>query len=317
MRPNGNKYQFRIRAALASTTQLMVPQEEMLLWAEGPEHCVKLLPYQGATLSEARGVIVRGGDFETEEKARARGAEWLWRLRCLFIYLRQGADLGVGKPTGSASEEGLALLAKQYGVPRVLWDNHGLSTFESEPTPRFARFDAEARKASDATAVHSAIAFAVEARPLTERVTVAYDLTAASMSMSGETRFLTLMMALESLLDRQRRSDEARQLLAGFVDYVRGSSLTPVERDSLANALHSLKWESIRHAGRLYASRLDPKTYAGRAAPVFFQDCYTIRSKLMHGSPPRPSRSDVDPLAAVLEVFVNDLLRTELGLPPE
>lgn len=61
-------------------------------------------------------------------------------------------------------------------------------------------------------------------------------------------------------------------------------------------------------AGRELASSLAEKRYRNMTPPKFFSACYDVRSKLVHGTHPRPSREEVGSLAANLELFVSDLL---------
>jgi hypothetical protein len=44
----------------------------------------------------------------------------------------------------------------------------------------------------------------------------------------------------------------------------------------------------------------------------FFDECYRLRSQLVHGAYPRPSRELVDKTAAQLEVYVGDLIAVRL-----
>ena len=46
----------------------------------------------------------------------------------------------------------------------------------------------------------------------------------------------------------------------------------------------------------------------GLDARKFFKVCYEIRSRLVHGQAPRPTRDEVGAVAAHLENFVGDLL---------
>jgi len=45
---------------------------------------------------------------------------------------------------------------------------------------------------------------------------------------------------------------------------------------------------------------------------TFFTGCYEMRSRLVHGAYPRPSRGEVDRRAAALELFVRDILSLDL-----
>ena len=66
--------------------------------------------------------------------------------------------------------------------------------------------------------------------------------------------------------------------------------------------------ESVGQAGRWLAHTLGKREYMGKTAPAFFSACYELRSRLVHGHMPRPSRDDVDVTAANLELFVGHLL---------
>jgi len=44
------------------------------------------------------------------------------------------------------------------------------------------------------------------------------------------------------------------------------------------------------------------------APAKFFQHCYDLRSRLMHGAHPLPARAEIDLAAANMEVMLSDLL---------
>ena len=53
--------------------------------------------------------------------------------------------------------------------------------------------------------------------------------------------------------------------------------------------------------------------YGGKSAKAFFTDCYKVRSALVHGHFPPPSREQVDGLSADLEHFVGHLISGQLA----
>jgi hypothetical protein len=53
-------------------------------------------------------------------------------------------------------------------------------------------------------------------------------------------------------------------------------------------------------------------TYSGMAPVKFFDHCYQLRSRLVHGQQPFPTSDEVSEVVAQLEVFVSDLLTTHL-----
>ena len=116
------------------------------------------------------------------------------------------------------------------------------------------------------------------------------------------------MVALESLIEPSLRSVEVRDMIESLIGRVRESGLSETEIESVMGSLRGLNQESIGQAGRKLAGTLDPRTYMGLSAVAFFTKCYVLRSKLVHGQHPIPSRQEIDEHAAQLEVFVADLL---------
>jgi hypothetical protein len=117
------------------------------------------------------------------------------------------------------------------------------------------------------------------------------------------------MMALETLLEPAPRSDESKHHINELINITKGSTkLSEKDKSSLTQSLEGLYKESIGKTGRKLAQRLKGNKYMDRNPKNFFSYCYELRSKLVHGSVPRPERNDVDIAAAHLESFVADLL---------
>lgn len=148
---------------------------------------------------------------------------------------------------------------------------------------------------------------------LTARQRVAYDLYAGSFSQTNsDARFVLLVMAVESMLEPKQRTEAAQALVEDFIARVKDSGLHPDEIASLSNTATWLKQESISKTGRRLAATLRPRTYAGEDAVTFFTRCYDLRSRLVHGADPRPSRDEVDLRASRLEHFVSHLVSGSL-----
>jgi len=148
-----------------------------------------------------------------------------------------------------------------------------------------------------------------------EREQLAYDLHSASFSEeNADARFLMLMMALETLIEQESRSEAAVAHLERLIADTRAGDLPPGEVASLAGSLEELaKRESVGSAGRRLARTLGDTEYLpGEPPPVFFTRCYELRSALVHGHYPRADRGEVGGRAAPLEGFVGDLLGAAL-----
>ena len=122
------------------------------------------------------------------------------------------------------------------------------------------------------------------------------------------------MTALEVLIEQGQPSEKVRAHLSSMIQKTGAADLEPREAQLLKSALGELRQrESITRAGRRLAETLGSAVYAEMTSVQFFNRCYSVRSKLIHGTLPLPTRTDVDSLAASLEVFVADLLSAAIG----
>ncbi len=129
---------------------------------------------------------------------------------------------------------------------------------------------------------------------------------------------LALMMAVEVLIEQQPRTPEAQAFVASLIAQTEKSGLPAGDVDSLRISLCRLEKESISAAGRRLAASLGARTYGGQSPSEFFNVSYGIRSRLVHGDPPRPTWTEVNVRAAELERFVAKLLSVPIiGPLPE
>jgi len=118
------------------------------------------------------------------------------------------------------------------------------------------------------------------------------------------------IMAVKSLLQLQPRSAPAIALIDSFLEEVTHSAaLSTKEKNSLSGSLRYQRFHSISEAARaLVSERLGGRRYMKLSPAKYFTECYSVRSRLVHGAEPRPPSEEVGRLAATLEVFVCDLL---------
>ncbi len=305
-------YCFRIRFILGPHVRLDADVPEIALrTTDGPGTVIVKSPVDGETVKQARNMILLGRRYETEEQARADAERWRNALEAAFARLLIGADFGDRAAKGMFTAAGLQWLEAQHGR-RVLNNEHGTMVYECEPQPLFvsSSLDYYVGKPPDRliAAVDAALAAGMSPTP---QQRLAYDLFSSSFfQTSADARFIALMMAFETLLELQPRDKTARKHVDELIRMTRESGLEKCEVDSIVGSLRWLHDESISQAGRRIASSLGDRTYMdGAEDPVaFFNRCYSIRSKLVHGAVPRPTREDVDKRATSLERFVGDLL---------
>jgi len=233
-----------------------------------------------------------------------------------FATIRIGADFGDRAPKGAFTMAGL----ESFGLPgrQNLDDVHGLMVFEGEPAPIFIGMGpATARLSSPHERLVEAMAIAIATGGLSKERQVAYDLFAASFGQrSADARFALLMMALEALIHPAARSDGSRRHVEGLIKATECSMLSKTEVASIQGSLRWLLDESIGQAGRRLAKKLEPRRYNELAPARFFTHCYEIRSRLMHGHHPLPTRDELGLWGAPLEVFVADLISAQEAADP-
>ena len=153
------------------------------------------------------------------------------------------------------------------------------------------------------------MAYAIDTGGLSEARQVSYDLWAASFGQeSAEARFALLMIALEAMIDPDPRSEQCRQHVDFLIRATKNSGLPTSEVASMVGVLNWLRNESIGQAGKNLARTLEPRQYNGMAPAAFFNKCYAVRSRLVHGLLPLPTLEEIGRWASPLQEFVADLL---------
>jgi hypothetical protein len=306
---------FRIRFRLGVTAHIAAAGEELVLASE-EEHGeqVAVRPRdRGTALNDARDLVLVGAGYATAETAEQAAARWVPRLQVALARLHLGADFGLRAPRSGITKHGLRMFEQQVGRP-VVHDAHGrVVVYECDPPPAFVSLGpltAVVGKSADRLVKLMRAAAELDVA-LDERQQLAYDLYSASFfEHNADTRFLTLMMALETLIEQHPRSEAAVGHLRALIDQTRASGMPAAEVTSLVGSLEELAArESVGSAGRRLARKLGDTEYApGESPPKFFTECYALRSALVHGEYPRPERGEVGSRAAALESFVGDLL---------
>jgi len=304
-------YSFRIRLKLPDRLRIGIDSDEWPLTPVNSKPEIALRSkQQGSPIKGTKELVLRGDGYSSEEEARTEGEQLKDVLILAFARLHIGADFGDRASKGWVTHAGLQMLEQQTGK-RVLNDVHGLMTFETEPSPQFVATQAEAVITKGQEKFVQALRLAFELRTkLRPEDHLAFDLFSASFfEPSADARLLMLMMAVETLLNPSPRSDETQQHVDVLIRLTNDSSiLTEKEKQSLTGSLRWLYKESISQAGRKLADRLTGHSYLNLEAKDFFTYCYGLRSKLVHGYVPRPTRDEVNLAAVNLESFVGDLL---------
>ncbi len=261
-------------------------------------------------IQKARELILRGGSYASEEEARNAGLHCKDALIATFSRLHIGADFGDRAPMSVVTSAGLEMLQKRTGV-RVLNDFHGLMTFENEPPMKFVSVHANGVVTKNRQRFVKAVGLALDYDyNLSDEEYLAFDLFGtAFFQKSVDARLLMLMMAVEALLEPALQPQLVQEHVEELIHLTKKcSTLSQSEIDSLIGRLQDLRKESIGQAGQKLANRLGNRKYDGQQPSDFFTRCYNLRSKLVHGHVPRPTRDEIASICGSLELFVGDLL---------
>ncbi|MGX5653783.1 hypothetical protein ACWKWC_03330 [Geodermatophilus nigrescens] len=306
-------YDFRVRATLGDTTRINSDLTELLLESEGGV-TVAIRTMADQPFSDSREIQLRGSGYASEAEARTAGETWRDAVTVGFARVQLAADFRERAPRGFIAPAHLDGLRAAHPEVQQYNDDPGVLVFPSTPPAHFHRIEARGvvgkRGEQVVTMVKEAHQRGLE---MSDAQRLAFDLWSASFFLSvADARFTMLTMALETLIEQVDRPLAVQEELQKLIASVEEAGLPEGDAASLVGGLRALRQESVGQAGRRLSTALADRLYLDMPALRFFSYCYGLRSKLVHGAHPRPSREEVDLAAAHLERFVGDLLAREL-----
>jgi hypothetical protein len=274
-------------------------------------------PYIGEEIKQS-GRIAFSGVAGTVPLAWSKGELLADALRRTLGALGLAAGFGSGAPEGWFTYLALVRMTEAASRP-VVNDVHGLMVHATEPGPQFVTgFAPTIIIGTQPDRFERTLRSAVEAGvALSDSERIAFDLfTASFLENSPDARLISLVMAIETLIVLPARSSVACKHVNELIELTKQNhDLTERDRNSLLGSLRWLLSDSISSSGaRLVDERLGDRTYGDWAAVGLWKKAYDIRSKLVHGSVPRPSRQDVGIVAAPLENMVGHLIAGDLAV---
>lgn len=311
-------YDFRLRFTPSPRDTLNSDAYQLDLPTLQSTHEVVLKPREAdRSIREAGSMVLHGSGWKDADDAECVGAFYADVLSRTYARLRLGADFGSRAAKSVFTEAGLALLGEKTGRPR-LNDVHGLMIYEktSRPNLVFMTMQVDLTRGVSVEQFLSVFEVALSRpRNIDDRERVALELFNVSFfQASVDSRFLLLMSGLEALIAQNPRSEEVGSLVSALIATVDANTqVSEGEQNAIKQALGQLRRESISQSGRrLVSESLDGKTYGGIDPAKFFSRSYRLRSRLVHGELPFPSRAEVSSAAAQLEVMLSDLLSVDL-----
>lgn len=235
----------------------------------------------GKAIKEASTLILRGKGYEAQDEAWTEGYHWRDTLQAALALLGMGADFGDRRPGGGFTSHALERAEQRVERP-VLNETPGLQVFQCDPLPLLVRAGAvKAVFTPNQERTQNALRAAASSRfRFTDAERLAFDLFSTSFFQpSPDARLLTLMMAVETLLELEPRSQEARAHVDELIRRTEAAHLPDSEKQSVTGSLRWLYDESIK------SGWTPPERPVGRAE-VYGHDAKEILHGVLHDEEP-------------------------------
>lgn len=281
------KYRFRLTFFHFKPGFFRIPENSVPLELEKGQQS-ELRARDADTLAGATKFHIEGRGFPDQASARACGERLRDRLRVLNAML----ELGLVIPLDDSTASRIALADKEEIYKKtgriVLETIVGLCVFpDSNDHVEFVFSTA-------IDLVHKKPDYVLDALRNLWRIEMTLDtqtddaLNIMNMSVtesSPRAGFLVAFLALERLIDRMPRSEDAINLLTTFQNCVRNANLGDHEKSSLIGALGNLCEESFSTALARFSRRIKkPNRIGGMSVKDFFSKCIDVRNKIAHGA---------------------------------
>jgi hypothetical protein len=309
-----SEYAFRLRFDLAPGYRIAIDAQYCDLPALNGKRLLLRTGKAGSPIKDSARAAVLSQPYATADEALKAAENVKAALLHWAVEQRVGVDFGGGPPRGIVTDAGLAELQRQSGL-RLRNDVHGIDVYEAQPEPRFVHLTADAVAGKNPENLIRTLNDRFQNGTLpTAKQTLASEIyTGSFFDVSSRSRFITLVTAVEALLQLGDRPEPVQMLVNDLVDRVRGSNL---EHETIQSIVSNLKWlkkNSIRGSGqKLAASLLEGHNYDGRNAAEFFKYAYDLRSQIVHDGRAKDASINMLAIANAMETFVSDLLLASL-----
>ena len=307
-------YDFRLRFNFAEGYRIESDVEEIELLVLPLGERIRMRSGAiGTPIKDHAQVAVLGGPFASENQARDAAEKTKRALLCWAIEQRLGIDFGSRKQRSMATNAYLAMLEKQHGHP-FRNDIHGIDVYEHVEKLKFVSVNGKATVGKyPPRFIDTFQREYLNSRQLTEKEVLASEIYASSFfDVSPRSRFITLVTAVEALLEPPKRSHKVEALVEELKAKTQKSKID--EWKSILGDLEKLKRQSIGQAGRMLADRLIPNEFFdGQSSADYFRRCYALRSQILHHGTIEDDSEDIWHLANTMEDFVHRLLLAALN----
>ena len=279
---------------------------------------LSLNSYNGEKITESTTFVISCGGFSSEEEAFIQGSNVKKSLLISGPLLGIGIDAGKDLASSRMSTGMKNSMFEKTGV-KIIEDVHGLSVYSEEHPTRVLSFSSSGivQPWTASQFINTIKSLSSSKLELTEKELLCLELYGAShFESSVRATFLTLVLAIESLLEPEKRGKEATKhvdlLIKLTNEYCRLSS---AEKSSIKGSLQWLYQDSISQSLKKLASTyLSHKEYCGLSSQKFISKCYEFRSNLVHSGKLKDKKENLSVYTSQLNVFLSDLLQEKIGI---
>jgi len=239
-------------------------------------------------LGESDQYVLTSGTFAESEAARVAGDRAVYAILWACLTNQAGVSFSASQAvfTQAGLERGLDFFGGMVQA-RVLAGGRGVTVYEDSAEPvKFieSRTSSTLQTPADQffQLVEEGLDFSAEFDTRVVSALTLYSL--ARTEADPKTRFLLLVMCIESMAKRRRIAESVQEHIGNLVKLTQESSLSDQERANLAARLSDLERESISSSCRRFLEDTleTPELYAGMDCGDFFGQCYSLRSTYVH-----------------------------------
>ena len=302
-------YKFRLKFEFPRGGSLNCKEDHLQLYTINGNIFINLYPdKKEKSLKDANIFIIEGTEFPNEEKAFQEGKRIQNALLWYGTKNRVGVNFKKNK-SGGFTNYAKELLNQKFKV-KILDDIFGLMAYSEDDEPvLFMSISAEGKASRSIENFLESFQQGLNIQ-LSEKEKLSFELFNSSFfELSVRAKFLTLIIAIESLIVTKQRSCEIVSYITALIEQTKKSRLSKNNINILTNGLGKQKIESISSEGKnLIKKYLKSKEYNNKNAVDFFNYCYEIRSNLVHNGNPEIDDNGFNVVTNELSEMVSDLL---------
>jgi hypothetical protein len=304
-------YMFRIK--------FQTPENERITMPGNNEIKAKLLDKLEITLKDVSVenpknniYIMKGGPFFLKEDAEEIALKVRNSILLYFAEIRKGVYFGSFSSYLFITEAGEEYFKKLSGASKIYPDNFGLTIYENKEGVKFLSSNPSIIVGTSGNNLMMAIENEFKfPKTLNERELLTLEIfTSSYFEKTNTSRFLKLMICVESLLDFVEKDTETKNMIDYCIEYINKSNMESSKKNLLSSSIGKLKKESITEAGiRVSNEYLSGKQYHSMSPGEFFKSCYSLRSDLLHNGNISP---EVDNIQGDFVNFVGDMIKAKI-----